>query len=126
MSPEERKALEEFAAVKEPLTQIRDYLRGGDGAVLRGSILGNDDRLWPHHPTSQVAWVAMISASEHLDIIEAILEMAPTRTFVTAPFSVVRGALIGPAQSLWILGAYSSTDRQQRSLSVTTQLLLGV
>lgn len=123
MSPKDREALKEFAAAQDTLTQMRDYLRGGDGSVLRGSILGNDDKLWPHHPTSQVAWVAMISASDHLDVIEAILEMAPTRTFVTAPFSVVRGALIGAAQSLWILGASSPTDRQQRSLSIAIEYL---
>jgi hypothetical protein len=123
MSPEDQRALEDFAASKVTLNEIRGYLRAGDGSVQPGSILGVDDQLWPHHPTSQVVWVAMISASEHLDIIEAILEMAPKRTFVTAPYSVVRGALVGAAQALWILGAPNPVDRQQRSLSIGIEYL---
>jgi hypothetical protein len=102
---------------------MRDYVRADDGSVQPGSILGIDDQLWPHHPTSQVARLAMIAASEHLDVIEVILEMAPTRTFITAPYSVVRGALVGAAQALWILGASNAVDRQQRSLSIAIEYL---
>ena len=114
VSPEDQKALDDFAASKIIRTEMRDYLRADDGSVQPGSILGIDDQLWPHHPTSQVARLAMIAASEHLDVIEVIMEMAPTRTFITAPYSVVRGALVGAAQALWILGASNAVDRQQR------------
>lgn len=123
MSPEDHTAIAAFAASKPARTNIRDYLHASDGSVNPSSALALDDKCFPHNPTSQIAWVAMISASEHLDIVEAILELAPKRTFVTAPYTTVRGALISSAQALAVLGAPGRVDRQQRSLSIAIEYL---
>jgi hypothetical protein len=123
MSPEDEKALAAFVSQAAERASIREYVRASDGSVQRNSVLAQDDVLFNHHPTSQVVWLAMISASEHLDIVEAICDLAPRRTFVSAPFTTVRGALIGASQALWILGAPLRMDRQQRSLSIAIEYL---
>lgn len=121
VSPEDQKALADFAASRPARDKIRDYLLASDGSVAPGSALALDDELFSHNPTSQIAWVAMISASEHLDVVEAILALAPARTFVTAPYTTVRGALVGSSQALSILGSSDRIDRQQRSLSIAIE-----
>lgn len=62
-------------------------------------------------------------ASDHLDTSRPFSRDGTDSDIATAPFSVMRGALIGAAQSLWILGASGPTDRQQCSLNIAIEWL---
>lgn len=115
-------ALELFRTTALPvLEESRGFIRSSDGRPEAGSALAADDELWPHHPLSQVAWYALISASDHLDLIAKVVEMAEERTFVTASFSLARGALVAASQALWLVADEDASTRQQRGLSVAIE-----
>src|SRR4051794_420762 len=97
------------------------FLKSHNGAPATSSALAADDLFWPHHPVSQVAWQAMVSAADHLDLVRHVVSIAPAKVFITAPFSVARTALIASSQALWVLGSENSADRQQRALSVAIE-----
>lgn len=123
MRDRDREALENFRNAKEVLEAIRQQLRTGAGAPEPGSLLAVDDELWTHHPTSQVVWVAMLSASDHLDLTQSLADAIPKRTYLTSWFSVARGALVAASQALWIVGSDDPTTRQQRAVSIGVEYL---
>lgn len=47
--------------------------------------------------------------------------MAGEKRFITAPFSLARGALVAASQALWLLADDDATTRQQRGLSVAIE-----
>jgi hypothetical protein len=121
MRDEDRGAVELFRRKVPDLTSLGNFVRAGDGSPATGSALAADDLFWPHHPTSQVTWMAMVAASDHLDALALMIEVAEERRFLTAPFSLARGALVGAAQALWIVGEDDATTRQQRALSIAIE-----
>lgn len=123
MRDTDREAIENFQNAGRVLETIRSQLRADSGTPDPDSLLAVDDLVWPHHPTSQVSWLAMLSASDHLDLIANLADTASERAYITASFSVVRGALVGAAQALWILGSDDATTRQQRALSIGVEWL---
>lgn len=122
MQQVDKDALEAFTKNAVPvLRNIHAFVQSGNGAPAPGSPLSADDELWSHHPLSQVAWLAMISASDHLDLICKVVEIAEEHSFITAPFSLARGALVAASQALWILADQSPVTRQQRGLSIAIE-----
>lgn len=113
----------QFLRSKDKLASHFEFLRNHNGATSPKSELAADDQLWTHHPVSQVVWQAMVSAADHLDIMEVIAMLAPNKTFITAPFTVARGALVASSQALWVLGPDKADVRQQRGLSIAVEYL---
>ncbi|MGW4814320.1 hypothetical protein ACWEPB_22105 [Kitasatospora cineracea] len=81
-----------------------------------GSSLAGDDRLFPEHPVSSVAWHGLITAVEHLDF--TLSAMAATGTlYPSAYFTTLRAALLGASQAVWVLAPASRRERQERALT---------
>lgn len=90
-----------------------------------GSQLKGDDDDWPPMPISQVAWMGMTAALDHLMAIRWHLDAPKGQTirlFPFAHFSLCRSAQLGAAQSVWVLSPDSSTERIKRARTVVTFL----
>ncbi|MDX2815740.1 hypothetical protein PV410_24775 [Streptomyces sp. PA03-5A] len=88
----------------------------GPARVEPGSSLSGDDKLFPDHPVSSVAWHGLITAVEHLDF--ALTAMAKTQTlYPAAYFTTLRAGLLGAAQAVWVLDPRRRTERQTRALA---------
>lgn len=79
-----------------------------------GSELSDDDKLWPWLPTSELARLALVSASEHLQLVGECVERR--RLYVTASHTALRAALLGASSAVWLLGPSDSQERRQRGL----------
>lgn len=79
-----------------------------------GSELADDDKLWPWLPTSELARLALVAASEHLQLVGECVERR--RLYVTALHTALRAALLGAASAVWLLGPTDSQERRQRGL----------
>ncbi|MEU1172114.1 hypothetical protein [Streptomyces microflavus] len=87
----------------------------GPPKVEAGSSLAGDDRLFPSHPVSSVAWHGLLTAVEHLEF--ALDSMAKTQTaYPAAYFTVLRAGLLGAAQAVWVLEPAQRRERQMRGL----------
>jgi len=104
-----------------------DIWRAIEGPFLpgSGSQLKADDDDWPPMPISQVAWMGMTASLDHLLAIRWHLD-APKggtiRLFPFAHYSLCRSALLGAAQSVWVLAPDSSTERIKRARTVVAFL----
>lgn len=79
-----------------------------------GSQLSDDDKLWPWLPTSESARVALVAASEHLQLVGECVERR--RLYVTASHTALRAALVGAASAVWVLAPTDGQERRQRGL----------
>lgn len=86
----------------------------------RGSELAADDRIFPFYPVSEIARYSLLSAGEHLRL--ARLGIDARQLYPSAHSTVLRGALVGAAQGVWILGSEDGSHRQQRGLTVLTEI----
>ena len=79
------------------------------------SELGRDDADWPYPPvsSSQIAWAGLNSAREHLQAVRVHIEAR--QLFPLAHLSITRAALIGAAQTVWVLGPDNRAERLKRS-----------
>jgi hypothetical protein len=77
-----------------------------------GSPLADDDSTWPLLPLSQHAWAALAAVYDHLDITRMTIEQQ--RLFPTGVYSLMRGALLGSCQALWLVSPEDSAERQER------------
>jgi hypothetical protein len=82
----------------------------------RGSELEADARIWPWHPPYEVARQSLIAAVQHLNLARTAI--AAHEVYPTSHFTVLRGALVGAAQGVWLLSPDDTTERQQRALRV--------
>lgn len=78
-----------------------------------GSPLANDDTDWTSLSISQLAWGCFGAAFDHLDLVRLTIDQE--RTFATATYSVLRGALLGACQAAWLLGPDSAETRRERA-----------
>ncbi len=115
-------AHEEWAArlgrMRVPVAQWMKRTSGDDPGSLKvepGSSLAGDDRIFPNHPVSSVAWHGLLTAVEHLDF--ALSALAKTQTLYPASYyTVLRAGLLGAAQTVWVLMPATRTERQMRGL----------
>ncbi|MFD7859787.1 hypothetical protein ACFV6B_36725 [Streptomyces microflavus] len=82
-----------------------------------GSSLAADDRLFPHYPVSSAVWHGLLTAVEHLSFFHTALATSRTM-YPAAYFTVLRTALLGSAQAVWVLEPASRAERQKRALTV--------
>jgi hypothetical protein len=85
----------------------------------RGSELIEDDRVWPQHRISEMARLSLALSVEHLRLIRVMLDAR--QLFPSAPFTTLRGALVGAAQAVWVLSPDDRETRQSRGLCVIAE-----
>ena len=78
-----------------------------------GSQLAQDDTDWTSLSISQLAWGCFAAAFDHLDLVRLTIDQE--RTFATATYSVMRGALLGACQAAWLLGPDDAETRRERA-----------
>src|SRR5690606_12160755 len=102
------------------------WVRGWETQTVQPDVhprseLAGDDKERPQQPLSQLAWIGLSSAIEHLglacDDLERVLggdgSLRPR-----APFTLTRSALMGASQTVWLLAPDDRATRVRRSLHV--------
>lgn len=84
------------------------------------SELATDDLDWPGFPASQIAWSGLAAAADHLNAIRRHVEVRTL--FASAHLTLVRSALVGAAQCVWVLGPSDPGERVSRSRTVTAEI----
>jgi hypothetical protein len=84
-----------------------------------GSELFKDDKVFPWHRISETARLSLALSVEHLRLIRVMLDAR--QTFPSAPFTTLRGALVGAAQAVWILSPEDAGTRRRRGLTVIAE-----
>jgi len=82
-----------------------------------GSELAADDETFPDLPVSAVAYNGIVTAVEHLDFFVAALD-ATERLYPAAHYTVLRPALMGAAQAVWVLAPEAGVTRRARALEI--------
>lgn len=86
----------------------------------RGSDLAIDDKIFPHMAISQLARMSLVLAGEHLRL--ALDAIKAKQLYPSSHFTVLRGALVGASQAVWILGPEERSLRRERALTVLTEM----
>lgn len=84
------------------------------------SELAIDDQIFPRHPISEVVRTSLMLSGEHLRLARDAIEVG--QLYPSAHFTLLRGALVGAAQAVWILGPSERTERRERGLTVLTEI----
>jgi hypothetical protein len=85
-----------------------------------GSELAVDDQVFPRHPISEVARMSLVLAGEHLRLARDAIEAG--QLYPSAHFTLLRGGLVGAAQAVWVLGPAERAKRQERGLTVLSEM----
>ncbi|NYD70578.1 hypothetical protein [Herbiconiux flava] len=85
-----------------------------------GSELALDDAIFQHMAISQLARMSLVLAGEHLRL--ALDAIRAKQLYPSSHFTVLRGALVGASQALWILAPENRGQRQERGLTVLTEM----
>lgn len=88
----------------------------------KGSDLAIDDRVFPHAEVSQVARLSLVLAGEHLRL--ALDAVKAGQLYPSSHFTVLRGALVGASQGVWIMGPEDQGERRDRALTVLAEMYL--
>lgn len=105
----------------EALTKVQDTfpLLQSHGETYRnhfvpkqGSPLALDDADWLLLPLSQHVWGGLAAVYDHFDIVRLTVEAQ--RLFPTGVYSLLRGALLGACQALWLIEPDDASERQER------------
>lgn len=81
-----------------------------------GSLLFEADKMCPNWPVSQMAWQGLLSATDHLDLLNQSLINAGPRPM--AQYTLARAALFASARTVWILAPEGQKDRRKHALWV--------
>lgn len=85
-----------------------------------GSDLSADDRDWPPVRLSQVAVMGLGSARDHLHAVRVLIEAS--QLFPFAQLTLIRAALVGAAQAVWVLSPSARADRVYRARCITAHM----
>lgn len=116
-------------AQAEALQQMWDTAEDLDGWRLRaqqieepepGSELAIDDEIFEHMATSQIARMSLALAGEHLRL--ALDAINARQLYPSSHFTVLRGALVGSSQGVWMLAPDSRDLRRERGLTVIAEM----
>ncbi|PPH53734.1 hypothetical protein C5C49_04265 [Rathayibacter sp. AY1E2] len=86
----------------------------------RGSELATDDEIFPRAPISQTVRTSLASSGEHLRL--ALDALNAGSLYPSAHFTVLRGALVGACQAVWILASDERSVRRERGLTVNAEM----
>lgn len=84
------------------------------------SALALDDKIFPHMAISQIARMSLVLSGEHLRL--ALDAVHAKQLYPSSHFTVLRGALVGASQGVWILSPDDRGERRERGLTVLTEL----
>lgn len=84
------------------------------------SDLALDDKVFPHMAISQLARMSLVLSGEHLRL--ALDAVRAKQLYSSSHFTVLRGALVGASQGVWILSPDERVQRRERGLTVLTEL----
>ncbi len=116
-------------AQRSALTQMLSTASDLDGWRLRahrvdeperGSDLAVDDEIFARMPISQLARLSLVSAGEHLRL--ALDAINAKQLYPSSHFTVLRGALVGASQAVWILSSDERGVRRERGLIVLAEM----
>lgn len=88
----------------------------------QGSPISVDDAAWQPLPTSQHVWGGLAAVYDHFDIVRLTIEAQ--RLFPTGVYSLLRGALLGACQALWLVEPEDAAERQERARRYTEEWYL--
>tara|TARA_R110002124_G_scaffold126756_3_gene286466 strand:+ start:55698 stop:56486 length:789 start_codon:yes stop_codon:yes gene_type:complete len=86
----------------------------------RGSELAVDDEIFQRMAISQLARMSLIAAGEHLRL--ALDAINAKQVYPSSHFTVLRGALVGASQAVWILGPQNRDVRRERGLTIVSEM----
>lgn len=84
-----------------------------------GSDLFEDDKSWAHNPISEVARLSLALSVDHLGLVRVMLDAR--QLFPSSPYTTLRGALVGAAQAVWVLGPQRRETRIAHGLAVIAE-----
>jgi hypothetical protein len=87
---------------------------------VRSSALALDDEDWPPTPLSQVALMGLGSARDHLHAVRVHVEAG--QLFPFAQSTLIRAALLGAAQAVWVLAPEDRRSRVERARCVSAEM----
>jgi hypothetical protein len=114
---------------REALTQMLDAAVDLDRWRLRahrveeperGSELALDDKIFERMAISQLARMSLVLAGEHLRL--ALDAINAKQLYPSSHFTVLRGALVGASQAVWILEPPDRNLRRERGLTVLAEM----
>ncbi|WP_328442754.1 hypothetical protein [Amycolatopsis sp. NBC_00438] len=85
---------------------------------VAGSSLARDDEAYPNLPASHVAYGGMVTAVEHLEFFRMSFLSTGGKQPPAAYFTVLRTALMGVAQALWVLKPPARLTRVEHALII--------
>ena len=86
----------------------------------RGSDLALDDEIFSRMAISQLARLCLLPAGEHLRL--ALDAIKAGQLYPSSHFTVLRGALVGASQAVWILAPEDRAVRRERGLTIVTEM----
>lgn len=84
------------------------------------SDLAIDDEIFPHMAISQLVRMSLVFSGEHLRL--ALDALRAKQLYPSSHFTVLRGALVGASQGVWILYPGDREERRERGLSVIAEM----
>lgn len=88
----------------------------------RGSELAIDDEIFQRMAISQLARMSLVLAGEHLRL--ALDAIKAKQLYPSSHFTVLRGALVGASQAVWILAPEDRALRRERGLTVVNEMYM--
>lgn len=85
-----------------------------------GSLLALDGLAYPRHPSWRLAYGGMVTAAEHLDLFRVAL-MSSKMLYPASYFTLLRSALMGSTQALWILQPPQREKRIENTLRLVRE-----
>lgn len=98
--------------IRETFDQVELWHRAPLFAPLVGAELRADDDEWPHMALSQLAKAGLDVAAEHLFSIRTLVEAG--QVLPIAFRSILRTALVGSTQAVWLLQSDDVEERTRR------------
>lgn len=119
LSQADRAALTQIFEVEPDLDRWRLRAHGIE-EPQRGSDLAVDDEVFPPMAISQIVRMSLAFSGEHLRL--ALDALRAKQIYPSSHFTVLRGALVGASQGVWILGPDDRVERRERGLAVIAEM----
>ncbi|PXY16610.1 hypothetical protein [Prauserella muralis] len=108
--------LQRLNSMLPTIAKWAERTRSAPSTPVPGSSLARDDELFPPQPASHVAYAAIVTATEHLDLFRVAFQ-ASRALFPSGYFTLLRTALMGAAQAIWVLKG-PRPQRQENALRI--------
>lgn len=115
----DREALRQIFETESNLDRWRIRARSVEEPEV-GSDLALDDKIFPHMAISQLVRMSLVLSGEHLRL--ALDSLRAKQLYPSAHFTVLRGALVGASQGVWILSPEDGQERRERGLAVLDEM----